>query len=121
LNGNGAVDLVGSTSNTSFTQSTTIGRRHHFIPYILRHFVMNLMLGLQHTLFIVLGLTLTPMYECFGSPSKPMGERNDLDIVNIFCFILKDVISEWGGKFHAISPWMHICQMEDLLQIVRKV
>jgi len=33
LNVSGVVDLVGTTSNTSFTQPTTFGRRHHSLPY----------------------------------------------------------------------------------------
>jgi hypothetical protein len=27
------MDLIGTTSSTSFTQSTTFGKRHHSLPY----------------------------------------------------------------------------------------
>jgi hypothetical protein len=33
LNGNGAMDLVGTTLNTSFTHFTTFDKRHHSPPY----------------------------------------------------------------------------------------
>jgi hypothetical protein len=33
LNGSGVMDLVGTTSSTSFTRSATFGRRHHSPPY----------------------------------------------------------------------------------------
>jgi hypothetical protein len=33
LNGNGAMNLKGTTSNTSFTWPVIFGRRHHFTPY----------------------------------------------------------------------------------------
>jgi len=40
LNGNGVVELIGTTSSTSFTQLATFGRRHHSLPiiyYVLLH------------------------------------------------------------------------------------
>jgi len=33
LNENGGANLIGTTSNTSFTWHTTFGRKHHFPPY----------------------------------------------------------------------------------------
>jgi len=33
LNASGAINLIGTTSNTSFTWPTTFGRRHHSRPY----------------------------------------------------------------------------------------
>jgi hypothetical protein len=33
LNASGAVNLVGTTSNTSFTIAVTFGRKHHSFPY----------------------------------------------------------------------------------------
>ncbi len=33
MNGSGAMDLVGTTSNTIFTRLATFGRRHHSPPY----------------------------------------------------------------------------------------
>ncbi len=33
MNANGATDLVGTTSSTSFTWPATFGRRHHSLPY----------------------------------------------------------------------------------------
>jgi len=33
LNGNGAIDLIGTTSNISITRPATFRRRHHSPPY----------------------------------------------------------------------------------------
>jgi hypothetical protein len=41
LNESGAIDLVGTTSNTSFTQPVTFGRKHHSPPYSIFYAFMR--------------------------------------------------------------------------------
>ncbi len=50
-----------------------------------------------------------PMYNVWTNPNghvqvfqkaiQANGERNDLDIVILFCFTLRDAISKWGENF----------------------
>jgi hypothetical protein len=38
-------------------------------------------------------------------------EKNDADIVNLFCFTLRNAICEWGEKFMKTH---HVCRFEKL-------
>ncbi len=48
----------------------------------------------------------------FQKAIQANGERNDLDIINIFCFILKDVISKWGESFMQPHPKCTFAELE---------
>jgi hypothetical protein len=43
------------------------------------------------------------MYAFYVRPFKPM-EKNDADIINLFCFTLHDAISKWGENLFDIPP-----------------
>ncbi len=50
------------------------------------------------------------IYAFFIRPFKPM-EKNDVDIINLFCFTLRDAISKWGFFFMR-TPL--VCRFEEL-------
>jgi hypothetical protein len=47
----------------------------------------------------------------FHKAIKANGERNDVDIINLFCFTRHDVISEWGENFMEAHP---ICKFKKV-------
>ncbi len=50
------------------------------------------------------GTDLDAHVQVFQKAIQANGERNDLDILNLFCFILKDAISKWGEIFMQSHP-----------------
>jgi hypothetical protein len=70
----------------------------------------------------------------FWKAIQATSEKWDIDIMNLFCFTLKDVISEWGKnfmQFHlgctilelevAFYKWYHIVQNDEQVYMVLKV
>jgi hypothetical protein len=45
------------------------------------------------------GIDPDPHFWVLWKVIQANGERNDLDKINLFCFTLRDVISEWGENF----------------------
>jgi hypothetical protein len=55
----------------------------------------------------------------FWKAIQANGEKNDVDIVNLFYFTLKDVISEWGEKIYATPFEIFFCKVGNIfLQII---
>jgi hypothetical protein len=46
----------------------------------------------------------------FHKATQANGEKNDVNIVNFFCFTLCDAISKWGENFMKAHP---ICRFEE--------
>jgi hypothetical protein len=50
----------------------------------------------------------------FQKAIQANGERNDLDIVNLFCFTLNDAILEWGENSMKSQPRCTFAELEAI-------
>jgi len=50
--------------------------------------------------------------QVFHKATHANEEKNDVDIVNLFCFILHDAISEWGKNFMRAHL---VCSFKELV------
>jgi hypothetical protein len=58
-----------------------------------------------------MGTNLDVHVHVFCKTIQANGEKNDVDIINIFCFTLCDAISKWGENFMRAHL---ICRFEKL-------